>query len=54
MITFQKYLIRQLSIAVVLAVISYAIPAHYGASYQTQAWPWLLLLFVGVNSLLFF
>ena len=53
MTAFQSFISKQLLLTAVLAGASLYVFAQLGETLQTQAWPFILIFFVLINTLLF-
>ncbi len=51
--SLKTFISRQLSLAALLALVSWYFFSKLGPQQQTLAWPYLLVFFVAVNTLLF-
>lgn len=54
MTAFQSFISKQLLLAALLAAISIYVFGRLDDAFQTQAWPFILIFFVFVNSFLFY
>ncbi|HQO50245.1 MAG TPA: hypothetical protein PK939_07440 [Bacteroidales bacterium] len=50
---YQSFFLKQFGLAAILAALSFYAQAKLDPAWHTRAWPFLLILFLSVNSLLF-
>ncbi|GAB1418703.1 hypothetical protein MASR2M12_14680 [Bacteroidales bacterium] len=54
MADFPHYLSKQLGLTALLAILTLLVKHYFGNAWYTQAWPYIMTLFVTVNCVLFF